>query len=332
MKTLMEHSVNLNAKAPPGDHSLMTMAKLLGPLLVFMLLMLAINAVQPAFLSGSGPRVLVYQAIPVLILALGQSLVILTGGIDLSNAALAVLAGVLVASGLEPLGASAVVLTIVGIALIGVLHGVLVAVCQVPSLAITLGLFGFWQAVALLITKEQTLYIGTNSAAIEWLNTEVWGVQAAVYVGVLLTIVLWLALRYTLFGRELRALGFNECAALMSGIRTRMIKIAAFALSAAFSAVAGIVLTAQQGTASASGLGVGLLLPAIAAAVVGGTSISGGLTNPLNVAVGALVVTLIPMGAVVVGFDPRVQQVVFGVMMIVAVFLTIDRKKQSVLK
>lgn len=303
-----------------------------GPAIAFALLIGIVDLIQPAFLKGTGPSILVYQAVPILILALGQSAAMMTGGIDLSNAALAVLSGVLVASGLEHFGVWAVVFTIVAVTLAGAINGFLVAVFQVPSLAVTLGLFGFWQAVALLITNEQTLYVSANGEVLNWIADRYFGVEAAVYVALVLTGFFWFALRSTVVGRALRAVGLNERASILSGVRTRGIKVWAFAFSGFCAAIAGIALTAQQGTASASGLGVGLLLPAIAAAVVGGTAITGGVCMPWNVVFGALVVTLIPIGSSVVGFDPRVQQIVFGVMMIVAIAVTLDRKKLSVFK
>ena len=312
---------------------LATIARRFGPAIVFFLLLAIVSTVQPMFLRGSGPTILIYQAVPILVLALGQSLVLMTGGIDLANAALAVLAGVLVAKGLEPLGILAPVLAILAVSGAGFLTGILVTIFQVPSFAVTLGLLGFWQAVALLITQQQTLYIAKNGDVLFWmLDYKVFGLQSLAYIGAVLAFLIWVLVKRTSFGLKLRATGLNERATLMTGINTRHVKIIAFTLSGTCAAIAGIIITAQQATASASGLGNGLLLPAISAAILGGVSISGGVGNPLNVVFGALIVTLIPIGSVVAGFDPRLQQIVFGVALIVAVGLTLDRKSLSIIK
>jgi ribose transport system permease protein len=313
--------------------SVAAIARVAAPLLVFLALLVAVSLAQPAFLTGTGPSILIYQAVPVLILALGQSAVLMTGGIDLSNAALAVLSSVLVATFLGPLGSLAPVATVLIVSSAGLLTGLLVTVFQVPSFAVTLGMLGFWQSVALLVTQQQTIYIDTNGEALFWMTDYlVLGLQPIAYIGVALAILFWIGLKWTRYGVMIRAIGLNELTAILSGIRTRVLKIAAFTLSGFCASIAGIVITAQQGTASASGLGNGLLLPAIAAALLGGVSITGGVGNPLNVVVGALIVTLIPIGSSVVGFDPKLQQIVFGVALIIAVAATLDRKALLVIK
>lgn len=308
-------------------------ARAFAPFAVFAVLFTAISAVQPAFLVGTGPSILLYQSLPVLVLALGQTVVLMTGSIDLSNAALTVLACVLVATGLEPLGAWALVATIIAVSAAGLMAGVLITLFRVPSFAVTLGLLGFWLAIALLITQQKTLYIGVNGGALFWLtDAKLFGLQPSAYVCALLTFAIWFLVRRTRFGAATRATGLNELGATLSGIDVKRTKILAFGISGLCAGIAGILITSQQGTASASGLGNGLLLPAIAAAVLGGISIGGGVGNPLNVIFGALIVTIIPIGSAVIGFDTRYQQFVFGIAMIVSVGLTIDRKALSVIK
>ena len=315
------------------DIQSMVNLRMLGPALTFAVLLAAVSIVMPRFLQGSGPTILLYQAAPILILALGQSLVLMTGGIDLSNAALAVLSGILVAKGLEPLGAFAPFAAIAAVSLAGLLTGLLVTFFQVPSFAVSLGMLGFWQAISLLITQQQTLYVSINGQFVFWLtDIYILGLQPVAYIAVAVTLLIWILVRHTRYGTLLRAVGLNELAAILSGIKANRVKLAAFTLSGTCAGISGLVITAQQGAASASGLGNGLLLPAIAAAILGGTSITGGVGQPLNVVFGALIVTLIPIGSVVVGFDPRMQQIVFGTVLIAAVALTLDRKALAVIK
>ena len=139
-------------------------------------------------------------------------------------------------------------------------------------------------------------------------------------------------LRFTVVGQSLTAVGLNETGALFSGMRTRAMKVAAFALSGLFAAVAGIMIIAQAGSASSTGLGSDLLLPGITAAIVGGTAITGGITNPINIVFGALTVTLIPIGAAALGMPSEAQSLVYGLVIIIAVALTISRKRIGVVK
>jgi ribose transport system permease protein len=283
---------------------------------------------QPSFFSGSGVQVLAVQSVPVLLLALGQMTVMYVGAIDLASAAAAVLAAVIVAQSLAPLGPGAPLLTLVVSAAAGATSGFISAYFQVPSFAVTLGALGVWQAAALLLSGASTVYVSANAEIITWLlDYDLGGFRLSVWVSVILALVLWLVLKYTTFGRNLKALGLNEKAAILAGVPVVRTKTLAFALSGAFAGLAGICLTAQQGTATASGLGIGLLLPAIAAAVAGGVAITGGVGNPIHVAVGALIVSLIPIGSAAVGIDPRIQQVIYGIIVILAVTVTIDRTR-----
>ena len=106
----------------------------------------------------------------------------------------------------------------------------------------------------------------------------------------------------------------------------------AFALSGLLAGVAGIMIIAQAGAASSFGLGSDLLLPGIAAAIVGGTAITGGVANPLNVVFGALTITLIPIGAATVGVPPQAQSLVYGLVIIIAVALTRGRSSGEIVR
>ncbi|WMY11804.1 ABC transporter permease [Paraburkholderia phenoliruptrix] len=307
--------------------------KLAAPAFVLLLLLAVISIFQHGFVTGVGLQVLSYQATPILILGLGQYAVIQIGRIDLSSATVAVLASVTVAKLLAPLGIWAPFLTIGVGALSGLVNGLIITYFQVPSFAVTLGAIGVWQSISLLISNQTTVYVSTNGGVIDWLdNWQLGGYAADVFVALALAVALWVVMRHTRFGTFVRAMGLNERAAILSGISTSAVTVAVFAMSGAFAALAGIVLTAQQGTASASGLGVGLLLPSIAAAICGGVALTGGVGSALNVIAGALIIALIPVGSSVVGIDPRYQQIVYGIVVILAVIVTIDRMKVKVVK
>ncbi|HCI6803543.1 TPA: ABC transporter permease [Klebsiella quasipneumoniae subsp. similipneumoniae] len=307
--------------------------KTFAPFLVFFVLLAVITLVQSNFVTGVGLQILAYQATPILLLGLGQYGVIQLGRIDLSSATIAVLTSVTVAQLLGPLGIWAPVVTVLIGASAGLINGLIITYFQVPSFAVTLGSIGIWQSVSLVITNEETIYVAANGDVISWLdNWQIGGYAAEVFVALGFAVVFWGGMQFTRIGTFLRSAGLNEKASILSGLPVTGITVGAFVVSGAMSALAGTVLAAQQGAASASGLGVGLLLPSIAATICGGVALTGGVGNVFNVVAGALLIALVPVGSSALGVDPKYQQIVYGVIVILAVIMTIDRKKIKIVK
>ena len=305
----------------------------IGPIAVFVVFFVIIGILQPDFVGGGGLGILAIQATSILLVALGQAMVLHVGSLDLSNAALAILAAILLALMLGPLAAMAPVVCLVIVTLVGAVNGLLVAYTQVPSFALTLGTLGIVQAASLVISGATTVYVTDNSDLLAPLfGTALAGLPAAFWLAVILAAVLWVLLRHTSVGQAMTAVGLNESGAIFAGIRTRWIKVLAFALSGLLAGVAGIMIIAQAGAASSFGLGSDLLLPGIAAAIVGGTAITGGSTNPLNIIFGALTITLIPIGAATLGVPPQAQSLVYGLVIIIAVALTRGRSSGEIVK
>lgn len=304
-----------------------------GPFAVFVALFAVVAVLQPSFLGGGGLSILAVQASPILLVALGQAMVLHVGSIDLSNAAMAILSAIVLALMLGSLGPAAPLIAIAAMTLVGALNGLLVAFTQVPSFALTLGTLGILQAVSLVISKATTVYPTGNTELLAPLfGTAFAGLPAAFWVGVLLAALLWAMLRFTVLGQNLTAVGLNETGAIFAGIRNRLLKVVAFAMSGFLAGVAGVLIIAQGGAASVFGLGSDLLLPGITAALVGGTAITGGATRPINIVFGALTVALIPVGAAAVGVTPQAQSLVYGLVIIVAVALTMGRSSTGVVK
>lgn len=304
-----------------------------GPLAIFVVLFALVAILTPTFVTGGGLGILTVQAAPILLVALGQAMVLNVGSIDLSNAATVVLSAMVLAQALGPFGAAAPLLTLALMTLIGAGNGFLIAFGQVPSFALTLGTLGIVQAASLEISHATTVYATGNTDLLAPLfGTAVAGLPLAFWVCVLCAILLWAVLRFTRSGQGMTAVGLNESGALFSGLRTRWLKVAAFALSGLLSGLAGALVIAQAGAASSFGLGSDLLLPGITAAIVGGTAITGGITNPINVIFGALTVGLIPIGAAAVGITSQAQSLVYGLVIIVAVASTMVRRRMGVVK
>lgn len=304
-----------------------------GPVVVTVLMLAVVIVSNPRFLTGGGPGILALQATFILLVALGQACVLNVGSIDLSNAAMAVLSAMVLAMTLGSLGPVGLIISIALATLIGLTNGLIIAYAQVPSFALTLGTLGILQAASLVISDATTVYVKGGADVLQPLfNTLVAGLPAAFWIAVILAGVMWFLTKFTRTGQAMTAVGINETGAMFSGIGNRRMKVVAFGISGFFSGVAGVMIIAQGGAASSFGLGSDLLLPGLAAAIVGGTAITGGTTNPLLVIFGALTVALIPIASAVVGVPAAAQSLVYGVVIIVAAALTMQRDSDAAVK
>lgn len=302
------------------------------PSITLVMLVLVISARQPTFLGPLSLRTLAESGAPIALLALGQMFVILTGGIDLSVAVLTSLGTVLVATWIGPLGLAGVVLAVAAITAAGILNGVVTSYAQVPSFVVTLGAMGLWSGVALAISGASTISVSQNYDLIGWLTgTRFGGLSLSVHVTVLLAVLIALGIKFLARGKALHSIGLAESAALMSGLRTRRVRILAFGAAGFCSALAAIVLTSSQ-YSGAPTLADALLLPAIAAVIVGGTAITGGVGGPMRTLVGTLVVVVLRVGMNALGVAPAYEQIVYGTVIIAAVALTLDRSRIGVVK
>jgi ribose transport system permease protein len=305
----------------------------LAPVLVFLLMLLAVSILNPAYLGPFGISIATGSAAAIMLIALGQAMVLNIGSIDLSNAAISLVGSILIALTLPDLGVTGILGALVLLTLIGALNGVVVAYTQVPSFALTLGTLGILQSAALVISDSQTIYVTENREMVTYYyNTQVGFIPLTFWIGVAVAIVYWAVLRFTIVGQNMTAVGKNESGAIFSAVPHKRMKIVAFAISGFTGGLAALAIVAQTGSASASGLGSNLLLPGIAAALVGGTSISGGLTNPINVVFGALTVAFVPIAIQALGFSAQAQSLVYGFFIIAVVALTTTRTRGLVIK
>ena len=305
----------------------------IGPLVMFLAMFAVVGALTPTFIGNGGLTIVAASAAPILLVALGQALVLNIGSIDLSNASITLLGAILLAMTLGPLGGVAPIVVVVAVSLFGAVNGLIVAYAQVPSFALTLGTFGIFQSAALVVSGATTFYVTQNSDVVTPLyQGGIAGLPMTFIIGVIVAVIAYGFLRFTRVGQGMTAIGKNESGAIFSGVRTRLLKVLAYALSGFMAGLAGITIIAQAGSASPTGLGSDLLLPGIAAAIVGGTSISGGVTNPINVVFGALTVALVPIATAAIGIDAQAQNLVYGAVIIVIVALTLARSKNEIVK
>lgn len=302
------------------------------PPALLVLLIVIVEIGSPGFLTGETLALLLANTAVLFILATGVTFVILLGGIDLSIQAVASLASVILAQLLPSLGILAFPVAIAAGTVFGILSGVVHVRLRVPSFVATLATGGVVAGIALWIAEGRAITIeeaGRQNTM--WINGTVDGLPVVAILAAGVGLVSFLVLRYTRFGRYSFAVGAGEPAALAAGVNVDRVKIVAFALSGTLSAIAGVILASRLSSGSPS-LANQLLLPAIAAVIVGGTAITGGLGGVARTAVGALIISIVRIGMTFVGVNIFAENVVFGTVLIIAVAITIDRSKIPVIK
>jgi ribose transport system permease protein len=284
------------------------------------ILVLAIEGADPGIISPEWTGVIVRASIPLAILAGCQTLTMLTGGIDLSVAAIGSMAGFVTATLVHSPGgvAEGIIVALVAAALAGLLTGIGVGVFRVHPLIMTLGmsfvvlgLSNVWQLQMVQTgagVPEQLRWIGSSTLA------QV--VPYSLLVFVPLTLLILLGLRRTGYGRLLYAIGDNPVAARLSGTRSWQVLIVLYVISAVMAGIAGLLISGLTNTASVSLVDTSLL-PAVAAAVIGGTSILGGRGGFGGTIVGALILTVLTALLTVLGLPEPTRQVVFGSIIVV---------------
>ena len=302
------------------------------PLATLVILVIAVGIAQPAFLEPATLLQLAADTAVLFILATGVTFVIMLGGIDLSIQAMASLSSVVVALTLARFGYGAFALAFgLGI-LAGLLSGIAHVKLRIPSFIATLAMGGVLYSAALVISKERSITLGESERGyLGWITGTLFGVPNVVVIGLVVLLIAHVLQSRTRFGRYSAAIGAGEPAAYASGVKVDRQKVIAFVLSGACAALAGIVLVGRLASGSPT-LASELLLPSIAAVVVGGTAITGGVGSIWRTLVGALIISVVRIGMTFLGVNIFAQNIVFGVVLVAAVAITIDRSKIPIVK
>ncbi|TGS71688.1 ABC transporter permease [Mesorhizobium sp. M3A.F.Ca.ET.201.01.1.1] len=287
--------------------------------------------VQPKLLSLRALAALATDATPLLMLVMGSAVVILLGGIDLSVATMASFAAVTFVILNPALGDLAFVAVVVVAGTIGALQGYVHHRAQIPSFVVSFGSLGMLYGVTHFISNATAAPLSQPSAIISFFGGRTAGLPNGMIVVLVSAAILGALFRFTRLGREIFAVGASERAALLSGVKTVRVKVSAFAISAICASVAGLLLLGQTGYSSPA-MANNYLLPAVVGVVVGGTAISGGIGGIGCALIGGLIAGLVRIGTVIVGLNPAYQNIVFGVVIVIAVAITIDREKIGIVK
>ena len=278
---------------------------------------------EPKFASTKIYLDIVLQAAFTGVMALGATFVIATGGIDLSVGTglsfVAVMAGVFLAGDKMnlPLGVGLVLTILVG-AGVGLINGLNVSILGLPPFIATLAMMMVARGLALVISQTQSIKIKNPDYAALATGTLIPHVANAALIFVLLTILATFLMNKTLLGRYALAIGSNEEATRLSGVNVRLWKIIIYVVAGVFMAIGAILYSARLGLVQPAE-GVGMELNVIAAAVIGGTSLSGGRASIPGALVGALIMETLKKGLIMMSIAQDYQYVVTGIAILLAV-------------
>lgn len=288
----------------------------------FVVICLVLSVITPQFLTVSNLTIIVTQVSINALLAFGVTFVIITGGIDLSLGSIVAVTGIVAASLAHPDGYPVVVPILAGLLaglLIGAANGLLITKSKVPAFIVTLGTMTIGRGLALILSKGRP--ISNLSDAFNFIGSgHVFGVPFPIIVLVVAFVVCSVVLKKTVLGRYIYAVGGNEQAAKASGIEVNTIKMAVYSICGLLAALAGILLTARITTGQPNA-GAGFELDAIAAAIIGGTSTTGGVGTMTGTLIGVLLIGVINNGLDLLNVTSYYQQVVMGAIIIGAVLL-----------
>lgn len=310
-------------RSSSGGRTILSVGRRVGPLLAGIVLVLVVGFIlSPYFLTLQNFRNIVITGAVVSVLAVGQFMVIVTAGIDLSVGAVVALSSV-VAATLMQHGWSTIAAVLATMAigtLCGVLSGVLVVYAKITPFIATLGMMGIAQGMAYLV-QSGTLIVISQSSFLALFDGSLLGIPKPVVIFVLIMVIFGGVMRWTAFGRQLYAIGGNAEASRLSGLPVKRNMLAAYSLSGLLAGVAGLMLAAQLSEGN-SLLGSGLELDAIAAAVVGGASLFGGLGSPVAAVIGGLLIGTISNIMDLLSVQAEPQLIIKGVLILLAVYLT----------
>jgi ribose transport system permease protein len=316
-----------------GTSRLSRLINVFGPLLGLLLVMgvfCANSEVRPYFLTGANFKIILTQTVIVAICALGMTLIIVSGGIDLSVGSAVALTSVvgatLIVKGLAPVWV--VLLTVLAGAALGLVNGAAVAGMRMMPFIVTLGMMGVARGAAKWMAGNQAVnYPGSSINQIMALEApdKLLPLPAGVWLAIGLAGVMAVVMRQTVFGRYVFAIGSNETAARLSGIRVRWQKLAIYALAGVFFGVGGLMQLSRL-TQGDPTVAIGLELDVIAAVVIGGASLSGGSGSIAGSMIGALIMAVLRNGSNQSGWPTYMQEIIIGIVIILAV--AADRLRQ----
>jgi ribose transport system permease protein len=294
---------------------------------VVVLLVIGFGIASPNFLSGGNLLAILLQASVVGILALGQTFVLITAGIDLSIGSIVAVSAICSASlALVMPVPLALLLGIVIGATAGLINGLLIMFTKITPFIVTLGTMSIYAGLALIISGGRAVY-NVPQQYEDILSGHLAGIPIPIILVIVLTIIAALVLKYTRFGEYLIAVGGNKEVARLAGIRIMPVTVGAYVVSGAAAGLAGEVLVSRLGAADPT-VGADLLLVAIAATVMGGTKLEGGEGTMIGALIGAILLAALTAGLTSLNVQAFYQQVAVGAAIIIALLVDQIARRQ----
>jgi ribose transport system permease protein len=313
-------------------HAINVAGPFIGLLLVLGLFSLS-SEVRPYLFTGGNFKIVLIQTVIVAIGALGMTMIIISGGIDLSVGSVVALTSVLGATLLVKgySTVAAVGLTVLAGGAIGLVNGLVIAGFRMMPFIVTLGMMGVVRGVAKWLAGNQTvnnpLDSPLNNLMARLSPTELFPLPPGVWIAIGLAIIVAVVMRQSVFGHYIFAIGSNEATARLCGINVPLQKVLIYALAGLFFGLAGLMQLSRL-TQGDPTVAIGLELDIIAAVVIGGASLNGGTGSILGSMIGALIMTVLRNGSNQMGWQNFTQEIVIGVVIIVAVGLDMFRQSQ----
>ena len=301
--------------------------------LLTLLLLTLVTIAFPRFVVIDNLKSLVDDTALLIMLAVGEMFVLLTRGVDLSVAANAALTGMVVAlfnaghpgAGIAPV----LVIAIAMGAALGLINGLLVWKLRIPSIVVTLGTLSVFRGCVYVVSGGAWVNSGQMSPLfLSFVRIPILGISVLSWIGIIVAVLAYLFLKYTVSGRNLYAAGNNPNAAAYAGIDVGRMQCLAFVLSGAIAGLAGYLWVARFAVAYTD-VASGFELQVIAACVIGGVSITGGVGGVLGVVLGGLFLGIIKNALPVVGISPFFQMAVSGLVITIAVILNAGAYRKS---
>ncbi|WP_199425838.1 ABC transporter permease [Thermaerobacillus caldiproteolyticus] len=301
-----------------------------GMLLILIALIILMSILSPTFFTTGNLLNIVRQMSVVGIVAIGVTIVIITTGIDLSSGSVIALVSVVTASFAHPDTYPFIVPIAIGLGLgllAGVINGTIISKAKIAPFIVTLGMMTAARGAALLISDGRP--IGNLSDSFKFIGQgAILGIPVPILIFGLVGIVSYILLNKTKFGKYVYAIGGNEQAAVIAGVNVDKYKIIVYGYAGLLSGLAGIILTSRISSGQPTA-GVMYELDAIAAAVIGGTSLAGGIGTIGGTIIGALIIGVMNNGLDLLNVSPYWQQILKGVIITVAVFIDSRKNRKS---
>lgn len=337
---MSETAVEAARSANQMTRTLGRVFKAIGPLLVLMAMFIFLWVTAPPFRTPTSLLLIGLEAAAIGVVAAGQTFVILTGGIDLSVEAMVSFSGVVaailiagtnVAGGQIALGLPSFVAILIALlagSLIGVFQGVIITGLNMNPLIVTLGFRSILLGVSLVATRGA----GINIQRDEFLSFITGAIDVGalripmpLIIAIVIYAIIWVVLRHTKFGRYTYAIGGNETAARLSGINVNLVKIFIYGISGLLASIGGILVMGRL-VSGAYQNGTNMTLISVAAVVIGGTALTGGVGGIWGTLIGVFIIRIVEAGLVYLNVPSNAKEIVIGAIIVLAVALDVIRR------